>query len=47
MKTIPKPHKYQGSRNRIKSWLQKPGTLKVAIAVLRVLSLVVRLFDLF
>jgi hypothetical protein len=41
-----KPHKHRGSANRIKSWLRRPGTLKMAIAVLRLVSLVARLFDL-
>jgi len=41
-----KPPKHRGSVNRIKSWLLRPGTFKIAIAVLRLVSLVARLFDL-
>ena len=41
-----KPPKHRGSANRIKSWLLRPGTLKIAVAILRLVSLVARLFDL-
>jgi hypothetical protein len=42
-----KPHKPQGLRNWIKSKLRRSGTLKVAMAILRLVDLVARIIDWF
>jgi hypothetical protein len=40
-----KPHKRLGPRSRVRSWLVRPATLKVAFAILRVVDLVARAYD--
>ena len=47
MNDRPSPRKRRGSAKRKKSWLLRPGTIKIAAAILNALSLVVRFFDLF
>lgn len=42
-----KPHKPQRPRDWIKSKLRRPGTLKLAIALLNVINLVARFLDWF
>ncbi len=42
-----KPHKQRGPRSRVKSWLIRPRTILVAIAILRLIARLVKVFDLF
>lgn len=47
MNDLSEPHKRLGPRSRIRSWLVRPATLKVAFAILRVVDLVARAYDWF
>lgn len=47
MKDHSEPHKRLGPRSKVRSWLVRPATLKVAFAILRVVVLVVRAYDWF
>lgn len=45
MHHVRKPPKRRGPRSRVKSWLTRPETIKVAVAVLQLIDLVVKIFD--
>lgn len=42
-----KPHKQRGPRSRVKSWLTRRATIMLAIAILRVIARLAKVFDLF
>jgi hypothetical protein len=44
---VQKPHKQRGLMSRVKSWLTRPGTIKVAFAIMRLVAWVAKVFDLF
>jgi hypothetical protein len=48
MKTdVQKPHKQRGLMSRVKSWLKRPGTIRMAFAIMKLIVWVAKVFDLF
>lgn len=47
MNAVQKPPKRRGPKSRVKSWLMRPGTIKMAFAIVRLIALLAKAFDLF
>ena len=42
-----KPHKRRGPKNRVKSWLMRPSTIRIAFVIARLIALVAKVINLF
>lgn len=47
MNDVQKPPERRGPKSRIKSWLTRPSTIRMAFTILRLIALVAKVIDLF
>lgn len=47
MRDVQKPPKRRGPKNRVKSWLMRPSTIRIAFVIVRLIALVAKVIDLF
>lgn len=47
MRDVRKPPKRRGPKSPFKSWLMRPETIKLAVAIVRLIDLVAKLIDKF
>lgn len=47
MNDVQKPPKRRGPKSQVKSWLLRPGTIKMAFAIVRLIALIAKVIDSF